>query len=496
MIDASSCVSTGDHIALYAAERPEAVALVNSGRVISYAEFGRDIARLAATLREFGVPRGGAVAVGCDDLYLHWLLLLAFEQLNVASASYHSGEDPAGCSELLAGADLVLSEAHYPSAGAARHRVITQAWVQDALARPHEVSPAAAGAAPGDPVRILRSSGTTGRQKRLVVTRRMSEARMPVYAWQYRFTGESCYLLTSPFSANPSYGAATACLRAGGTVVSALFEGGAGAARTIMHHGITHVTLQPIMLKQVLDDLPSDFVKPAALAVVTLGSALSDELNDRTLARLASEVTELFGCNEVGGVTRRRTSLGDGFAEVAPSVAVETVDGNDGAVAPAAPGLLRMRTEAMVEGYLDEPEMTRRHFRNGWFYPGDLAVLDGPRRLRIIGRSDEILNIGGAKVRPDDLEALVLKHVDAGDVGICTLPNREGIEEVFVAVVGVRHDHRELLARVERSFAHQQLGFFHVVIVKAIPRNAGGKILRAALKETVAAAAGRKTQAG
>ena len=141
----------------------------------------------------------------------------------------------------------------------------------------------------------------------------------------------------------------------------------------------------------------------------------------------------------------------------------------------------------MVEGYVGEPEMTRRHFRNGWFYPGDIAVLDGPRRLRIIGRSDEVLNIGGAKILPDDLEGIVMRHLGTGDVGVCTLPNRDGVEEVYVAVAGAPYGHAELLARVQRGFEHHQLGSFKVVVVRAIPRNASGKLVRAALKETVAA---------
>jgi acyl-coenzyme A synthetase/AMP-(fatty) acid ligase len=225
--------------------------------------------------------------------------------------------------------------------------------------------------------------------------------------------------------------------------------------------------------------------------VVTLGSALSDELSGRTLARLATEVTDVFGCNEVGGVSHRRASRGDAFAEVSPEVTVETVDEHDHPVAAGTPGRLRIRTEGMVEGYLGEPALTRQHFQNGWFYPGDMAVLDGPRRLRIVGRGGELLNIGGAKSRPDDLEAIVMRHMGAADVGICTLPNREGIEEIYVAVSGVRYGNAELLARVQRAFEHQQLGAYYVVAVQSIPRNAGGKIQRAALREMIAVIAGR-----
>ena len=481
--------TTGDHVALHASERPDAVALINDGRAISYAEFQRDIGKFAAALGEFGLPPRSVVAVGCDDFHLHWLLLLAFERLNVATASYHSGEGAADCGQLLAGVDLVLSEEHFPLHGAARHRSIARAWVADTLAR-SDHGPAYADWAADDAVRILRSSGTTGRPKRLVVTRRMNEPRIAGYAWQYQFTPQSRYLLTLPFAAGPMYGAATACLRAGGTVVADSFEGSGGVARAIARHGITHVMLQPIMLKRVLDDLPRGLAKPPRLTIVTLGSALSDELGARALEHLATEVTDVFGCNEVGGVSRRRATLRDRFSEVSPGVEVEAVDESGRPVPAGEPGLLRIRTEAMVAGYLGEPDLTRHHFRNGWFHPGDTAILDGPRRLRIVGRGDELLNIGGAKVRPDDLEALVVRHAAVGDVGICTFASREGIEEVYVALAGARHDHRELLARLEEAFTHQQLGSFRVVLLPAIPRNAAGKIVRSALKEMVARAAG------
>jgi 2,3-dihydroxybenzoate-AMP ligase len=495
MTDLPAGATTSDHIALHAAERPDGVAIVNRGRAISYTELGRDIGKFASAVHEFGLPHGSAVAVGCDDFYLHWVLLLAFERLNVATASYHSGEGLADCRELLAGVDLVLSEQHSRLHGAALHRPITPAWVADTLARSDAGGPSYVDWQAGDPIRILRSSGTTGRPKRLVVTRGMNEPRIEGYAWQYQFAPQSRYLLTLPFSAGPMYGAATACLRAGGTVVAEPFEGGAGAARAIASHGITHVMLQPIMLKRVLDDLPRDFAKPAQLTVVTLGSALSDELGARALDHLATVVTDVFGCNEVGGVSRRRVTLRDRFSEVSPGVEVEAVDESGCPVPRGEPGLLRIRTEAMVEGYLGEAELTRRHFKNGWFYPGDRAILDGPWRLLIIGRGDELLNIGGAKVRPDDLEALVMRHADVGDVGICSFVNREGIEEVYVAVAGVRYDHRELLARLEQAFAHQQLGSFRGLILQAIPRNAAGKIVRAALKEMIAKAAGLSRRA-
>lgn len=484
--------TTAGYIARHGARQPDSVALVLNGRTVSYDELKQQIYKLAGALKDLGVQSGSSVAVGCDDFRVHWALLLAFECLNVATASYHHREGALTCRELLQDVDLVISEEHFPRHGANRHVTLTREWLDELLSRPVVAPPEGAFAA-GDAVRILRSSGTTGRPKRLLVTRRMYESRMAVYAWQYGFTAQSRYLLTSPFSANPVYGAATACLRAGGTVVSAPIQSPGMTARATVSHAITHLTLQPIMLKQVLDALEQDFIKPDELQVVVLGSALSAELSRRALSHFATEVIDVFGCNELGGVSSRRMSRGDLFAEVAPGIEVETVDEDDRPVLAAA-GRLRIRGEAVVEGYVGDPDMTRRYFRNGWFYPGDLAILETPRRLRILGRADHVLNIGGAKALPEDLEALVAARAAVDDVGVCSFPNSEGIEEVYVAVSGVRQTSAELLAQIDQSFAGQQLGSFRVLILPSIPRNAAGKIMRAALKDAIAAAAGLKAR--
>jgi acyl-coenzyme A synthetase/AMP-(fatty) acid ligase len=128
-------------------------------------------------------------------------------------------------------------------------------------------------------------------------------------------------------------------------------------------------------------------------------------------------------------------------------------------------------------------------FADGWFYPGDVGILRGPRQLQVIGRGDELLNLGGQKLAPSDLEALVARHAELADVGVCSLRNAEGVEEICVGVVAPAGDDRELIRRVARALEGLPYGTVRTVRLPAIPRNANGKILRAALKEAIAAAA-------
>ncbi|HLJ22437.1 MAG TPA: hypothetical protein VKU84_19675 [Stellaceae bacterium] len=140
----------------------------------------------------------------------------------------------------------------------------------------------------------------------------------------------------------------------------------------------------------------------------------------------------------------------------------------------------------MVDDYLDDPETTRRKFRDGWFYAGDLGILHDAYRLQYLGRSDDLLNIGWNKFSPDRLEELVLRSADVGDVGICTVPNADGIEEICVAVSDAQGSDRELVERLTHAFRRFQFGDFHVIKVQRVPRNANGKIQRDVLKSIAA----------
>ena len=160
-------------------------------------------------------------------------------------------------------------------------------------------------------------------------------------------------------------------------------------------HAVTHITLLPLHLKRLLEDLPKDFAKPPNLMVGSFGAVISETLRARAVARLATVYCSDYGCNEAGIICLAPSSSGDRFGIVWPRVRVEVVDERDEPLPSGHAGRIRVKTECMVDGDLDDPEATARMFRDGWFYPGDLGVLDGPRRLHVLGRGDEPPNIGG-----------------------------------------------------------------------------------------------------
>jgi acyl-CoA synthetase (AMP-forming)/AMP-acid ligase II len=237
-------------------------------------------------------------------------------------------------------------------------------------------------------------------------------------------------------------------------------------------------------VKSLLDELSSDFEKPADLTIFTWGAPVSRTLRDKVLARLATDLCDLYGSNEAADVCSTRGTAE--FGSVLPAVQVEIVDENHRPLAFGQMGQIRVKTDCMVDDYLDNPETTQRKFKDGWFYAGDLGILHDAYRLQYIGRSDDLLNIGWRKFSPDSLEDLVLRSAEVGDVGICSIPNADGIEEVCVVVSDARVSVHELVERITRAFRRFQFGRFHVIPIDRVPRNTNGKIQRDVLKRAAA----------
>ena len=466
---------TAQYIAFHATERPDAVAVIDNGRNITYREFARDIRKFTSALRAFDLPPGSKAAINCDDAYFGWLMRLAFEQLRVVTATMQLPDTP-GALSLLQNFDIVLSARSFSAGSPRRFHPATTAWLQSVLHSGEEDREPAPEPRPDDPIRIVLTSGTTGTPKKLLLTRRHHEALIARTLWFGGFTRHSRYLL----ALRSTVSGPAACIRAGGTAV---LEERMPVGQAIATHAITHTTLPPFILKHVLDELPDGFAKPTELTILSFGAGISRALRDRALARLATDVCDIYSSNEVEFVSAAR-----GTAEIGtiwPGVRVEVVGQDDRPLPFGLAGQIRVQTECMLNGYLDDLEATQRIFRGGWFYPGDVGILHDARRLQVIGRSDDILNIGGKKIAPEVIEDLVIKAVEGGDIGVCSLRNADGVEEICIAVSHARTADAELLQRITDAFRPLQLGWFNIVKVPHIPRTANGKLQRKALKEII-----------
>lgn len=480
--------STTDYVRFHALHRPTAIALINNGREVTYRQFYLDLKKITRALREILPTAGSSVAVECDDLYLHWLLLLACEILGVVTASLQAYLIPAS-KPLLAFVDFVICEHDVPADWVRRAYKLTQAWVSGVLAQadsdggeelPNNTRRLS------DPRRILRSSGTTGVGKVMVASRALEEVNLQHYMTHMGFSKDSKFLITAHFNVGSMYSRATACLRLGATCV---FELRTTVGQAIATHKPTHVRLFQYQVKSVLDDLPTNFQKPDRLTMMLGAGPLPEDMRQRIMARLATDLVYTYNSNETWMIA---VVNADGIATLRPGAEVEVVDEQGRPLPLGEVGRFKIKTDSLVAGYANDDEATARVFKDGWFYSSDMGMLVDRRRLKILGRIDDILNIGGMKIVPSLIEDMIIGMEAVKEVGVTSVPGPEGIDEICVAlVVHASADTKTVEEFVATKILPAAFGRTHVIAMEKLPRTETGKLqrhlLRAAFQERTSA---------
>jgi oxalate---CoA ligase len=236
---------------------------------------------------------------------------------------------------------------------------------------------------------------------------------------------------------------------------------------------------QPEVYKDVYRDVPLRFIRS--------GTAPSEpQLLTQLEEATAVPVLNGYGLTETGGVARSTRDLRKaGSVGRSSGLELAIMDASGNILLPECEGEIAVRGPSVTSGYLDNPEANQSAFRSGWFCTGDIGRLDAEGFLFITGRLKEMINRGGKKIAPQEVEAALLGHPAVQDAATCAIPHPTLGEDVIAAVVlrpGVSASEAEL-----RQFAASQLAPFKVprriVSIDSIPRTSTGKPRRRALAE-------------
>jgi oxalate---CoA ligase len=156
-------------------------------------------------------------------------------------------------------------------------------------------------------------------------------------------------------------------------------------------------------------------------------------------------------------------------------------------VPPGEEGEIVVRGDAVFHGYLDDPEANCAAFQNGWFRTGDLGRLDGEGNLYVTGRLKEMINRGGEKIAPAEVDAVLELHPAVREAASFAVPHSSLGEDVACAVVLRTAHESPVNAGDLRRFAANRLAKFKVphriYFVDEIPRGELGKPRRWLLAE-------------
>ena len=331
------------------------------------------------------------------------------------------------------------------------------------------------------PLLVSLSSGTTGVPKGPRVTHRQFTHRFAVYWIDLGFSAQERFVSATPLYYGGGRGFALAMLTVGASVhmLPPPYDPAALLDYVARERG-TAMFLVPTLLRRLLRASPDGQGLPTLRRLVSSGSVLYPEERQAIRQRLTPQLFEFYSSTEGGGVSVLGPSEferhPDSVGRTCFNVEVQIVDDQHTELPRGSVGRLRYRSPASARGYWrgDDTEA----FRDGWFYPGDLALMNDDGYLYLKGRIKDVIIRGGVKIYPVDIENILLATPGVLEAAVAGVPAGELGEEIvaFVAAApGVVAE--DLAARCGAVLAPYKVPH-EFVFRTSLPKNTLGKILK------------------
>jgi len=254
----------------------------------------------------------------------------------------------------------------------------------------------------------------------------------------------------------------------------------------------TWYTAVPTMHQAILARAPrnAESLERAALRFIRSSSAalppqvlasLEDTFGCRCVEAYGmTEAAHQMACNPLEPLPRKPGTVG---IAAGPEIAIMDTEGN--LLSQGDTGEIVIRGDNVTAGYQNNDEANATGFTGGWFRTGDQGMLDDEGYLTITGRLKEIINRGGEKISPREIDEVLLDHSDIAQVVTFAMPHDKLGEDVAAAVVLIEGSNAD--QRAIRDYAATRLADFKVprkiVILEEIPKGATGKVQRIGLAE-------------
>ncbi len=495
-------------VELLQAGGPEAIAIGAPGRSpLTYGALRRHVGATIKTLNRLGIGRRDPVAIvlpNGPEMAVAFLTIAAGATTAPLNPTYRGDEFEFYLSDLKAKL-LVVADGHETAARAVASTlgipVAELRWSADGLAGLFELagdssagSPRDDGEAETDDIAlVLHTSGTTSRPKLVPLSQRNVSASAAHIADSLSLsTDDRCLNVMPLFHIHGLMAAVLGSLRAGASVCC---TPGFDALRFfgwMRETAPTWYTAVPTMHQAILARAGRNRDAIAAVRLRFVRSS-SASLPPQVMAALEeafdAPVIEAYGMTEASHqmasnpLPPRARKPGSVGVAAGPDVAV--MDGAGRVLPAGSVGEVVIRGANVTPGYLGNADANAAAFVDGWFRTGDQGVIDGDGYLRLTGRLKEIINRGGEKISPREVDEILIDHPAVLQAVTFAIPHAKLGEEVGAALVlepGASATESEI-----RQFASLRLADFkvprRVLFVSEIPKGPTGKLQRIGLAQ-------------
>ncbi|MEN9705630.1 MAG: hypothetical protein RLZZ393_1509 [Pseudomonadota bacterium] len=466
-----------------------AVGCAETGRRWSWADLDRAVDRAASWLVSRLGPKSGArVAVLGRNHPCQLILQHACSRAGAIFVPLNWRLAQAEIAQLMADADPKLffhdAEFNVPPTSAELHLMSSLESLGEAGTR----APDSARNGWDDPMTLLYTSGTSGRPKGVIYTEANAFWGPCNFALGSMVSFESVFLCDMPlFHTAGLFAAARVPIWAGASVwVSAGFAPDKTIARMADRSlGITHYFSVPQMATVIWQHPDFTPEKLQGLRMYVTGGAPNPKAQVERFAKAGIRFSDGFGMTETGSNFAMPVHDVDRLIEKAgscglPLMSVQTRlvddDGND--VPRGGTGELWLRGPSISPGYWNQPEVTAKAFKDGWFRTGDAAVQDEDGFFYIVDRKKDMYISGGENVYPAEVEAVLAELTDIAEAAVIGVPDERWGETGRAFIVlkpGATLSAEAILAHCLSRLAKFKVPA-RVVVTTTIPRTASGKV--------------------
>ncbi len=516
-------VDTTSNEALEAAARrfPDKVALVDSRRRVTYAQYYREAQRLAAHWISLGLTKDDVIGIQLPNWSEFAIAVNSGMLAGIPFCQFHADfrskevELVLGFTDAAAvviprqfrGFDYVaMLNALRPRLPKLQHVLVVGDDVPTEMfdlrkflasddgaplpeaglrrRRPHA----------NDFARVAFTSGTTGDPKAVVHTHNTTNCALKFLNRDHAVTEESALLLFLPVGLNWGLFQTLQAILAGGKLVYMETFKPEEALRLIERERITQFATAPAGLIAMLN-VP-DFKKydlSSLQVYITGGASCPIEVIRHARQALPGHLLEMYGMLECGA--QAYTRLEDDPEAVCGLVGrplkemvVKVVDDEGRDLPPGRAGEILTLGPSVTVGYYNNQEANAKSFtQDGWFKTGDIGVFDDKGYLKIVGRKKEMIIRGGANIYPREIEEVLFKHPKVLDVAVIGFPDPKLGERPCACIVprpGERLTLQEIVDYLRDEIATYKLPE-RLQILSELPRTPTGKVQRHVLLDQV-----------
>ncbi|MEZ4660085.1 MAG: AMP-binding protein [Caldilineaceae bacterium] len=495
-----------------AAQNPSGFAILASDRMpLTYPALYRHIQHMVQWLNSYGIARNDRVAIvlpNGPEMAIAFLGVSAGATSAPLNPAYRASEFDFYLSDLNAKALLTQSDFASPAREVARARGIpileisgklhAEAGTFSLVDSQQEGDWAADFALPEDVALVLHTSGTTSRPKIVPLTHQNICTSAHNIKTTLQLTPQDrCLNIMPLFHIHGLMAAVLASLSAGASVVCTPGFQADPFFEWLPAYQPTWYTAVPTMHQTILANVEAHraLVANCALRFIRSSSAslppqvmqgLEDAFNAPVIEAYGmTEAAHQMASNPLPPLPRKPGTVG---VAAGPDVQIMDEAGNFRVAGEA--GEIVIRGANVTLGYENNAAANESAFTNGWFRTGDQGVMDGDGYLSITGRIKEMVNRGGEKIAPREVDEALLDHPDVAQAVAFAVPHPTLGEDLAAAVV-LRTDAKTTAPEL-REFAFARLADYKVpsqiVIVDEVPKGPTGKLQRIGLAEKLASA--------